>query len=75
MKRAKNVDEMPVTQVVDLILLNQISNENNQVNLEQPSVLSDFKKVNQAFAQFLYKNLTKRKTELIEKEKIGGNAA
>ena len=66
---------MPVNQVNDLILLNQISKENNQVNLEQPSVLSDFKRVNQAFAQFLYKNLTRRKVELdLGKEKIGGDA-
>jgi hypothetical protein len=69
---------MPVTQVSDLILINQISDANNQVNLEQPSVLSDFKRVNQDFAQFLHKNLTRRKTkgdQALEKEKIGGNAA
>ena len=43
MNRAKNVDEIPVTQVADLILIDKISNSNNLVNLEQPSVLSNFK--------------------------------
>jgi hypothetical protein len=77
MDRAKNVDQMRATQMADLILTSQISNSNNLANLEHPSVLSDYKKVNQDCSQFLYKNLTRRKTKgglNLEKEKIGGDA-
>lgn len=77
MDRAKNVDQMRATQMADLILMSQISNSHNLANLEQPSVLSEYKKVNQDCSQFLYKNLNRRKTKVgfnPEKEKIGGDA-
>jgi hypothetical protein len=77
MDRAKNVDQMRATQMADLILMSQISNSHNLANLEQPSVLSVYKKVNQDCSQFLYKNLNRRKTKggfNPEKEKIGGDA-